>query len=164
MYGKEDLDKCTAEPTAAGYPGACIGRLVALDANGAPLVDFPGAEGEPGQSRGPRLALLGAPWPHGPLASAVGCRVVLVFEDGRGDRPVIVGWVEEHEPATAPAPRHVRIDGEQIVIEGRRRIELRCGKTSLVLTADGNAMIKGTNVLTEARELLRLRGAAVRIN
>jgi hypothetical protein len=90
--------------------------------------------------------------------------VVLLFEDGRLERPIIVGWVEERPGVAQPVPRRVRIDGDQILIEGRHRVELRCGDSSLILTRDGKVLLKGIHLLTEARRLHKIRGASVRIN
>ncbi len=160
--GRKARTSRAAETPASEAPqriaGAQVGRLVALDGNGAPLVDYPGT------LEGPRAALLAARCPWGPLETAVGHHVVLLFEDGDPARPLIVAWVEEAGAQAVGAPRNLRVDGERFVVEAARVIELRCGEASLTLTADGRVLLKGKNLLAHAKQLNRIRGAAVRIN
>lgn len=145
-----------AEPERIG--GAQVGRVVALDGAGAPLVDYPGAPA------GARPAVLAARCPWGLLEAGIGHHVVLLFENGDPARPLIVAWVEEPVSEAVGAPRNLRVDGDRFVIEASRIIELRCGEASLTLTADGKIMLKGRNLLAHAKQLNRIRGAAVRIN
>ncbi len=138
--------------------GAEIGRLVAVGGGGEPWVDYPSAPS------GPRLAVLAAPPPNGVLEGAIGRHVVLLFESGHADRPLIVGWVEETpEERVAPA-RTVRIDGERILLQGTREVVLECGEASVTLTADGKLVLRGVQIVSDAQRLNRIRGAAVRIN
>ncbi len=138
--------------------GAQIGRLVAVETGGAPIVDFPGA------AAGPRVAILAAPCPHGLLEGAVGRHVVLLFEGGNPAHPIVVGWVQETAREPIAPRRVVRVDGRRIVLAAESEIQLRCGAASLTLTADGRIVIKGKNLLAHADEMHKIRGAAVRIN
>lgn len=142
--------------------GAQVGRLVAVAGSGAPIVDAPA------MLDGPRPALLAAACPVAPLEGAVGRRVVLLFEDADPERPIVVAWVADapHGAARgdAGAPSEVRVDGRRIVVAGESEIELRTGKASLTLTADGKILLKGVSVLSHAKGMNRIRGAAVRVN
>lgn len=135
-----------------------IGRLVAVGEAGEPWVDYPSTTG------GPRAAMLAAPPPTGALDAAIGRHVVLLFEGGDPDRPIVVGWVDETRAERVAAPRNVKIDGERIVIEGDREVELRCGAASVTLTVDGRLVLRGVQIVSDAERLNRIRGAAVRIN
>ncbi len=138
--------------------GAQRGRVTAIDDAGSAYVDFPAGAG-------PVAATVAAPWPGGALVTAVGRPVVLVFEGGDPARPIIVGWPDlDTEPTASQSPRHVQVDGRTVVVEAAQRLELRCGKASIVLTEDGKILLKGENLLNEARRLNKIRGAAVRIN
>jgi hypothetical protein len=91
-----------------------------------------------------------------------GCEVALLFEDGRRDRPLIVGRVVEPVRAD-PAPTVIR-DGETVKIAATERIELRVGKASIVLEADGHITIRGSYVVSHASAANRIRGGSVNLN
>lgn len=155
-----DVD--THENVAAHSPqkvtGAEIGRLVGVQEDGLPFVDYPSAPGRP------MTAVLATPAPDALLGALVGRHVVLVFEEGDPARPLIVGFVEEPKAERIGAPRYVKIDGRHLVLEAEHELELRCGSASILLRSDGRIEIKGENLLSHARGLQRIRGAAVRIN
>src|SRR5229473_6957134 len=77
-------ERQAATPEASRWPEIVIGILDGFDSEGRPLVDYPGNEA-------------GAPLPalttalYG--AEAVGRQVALLFAEGDGARPVIVGLV-----------------------------------------------------------------------
>jgi hypothetical protein len=140
--------------------GAQVGRIVAVAPDGAFLVDYPAT------MTGAQPALLAASAPSAASEEVIGRHVVLLFEDGRPERPIIVGWVApgSSERAAAPPHRDIRVDGRRIVLAGDEEIQLRCGKASLTLTADGKVVVAGVNVVSHARATNRIRGAAVRVN
>jgi len=77
-----------------------------------------------------------------------------------GGEVVVLG-----DPATvAPASVDAAVDGERVVLTGRREVVLRCGKASIALSADGRVVIKGANLLATSSGLHRIRGGAVQIN
>ncbi len=134
-----------------------LGTFRGLDADGRAVVaiDDDGTE---------FIAVVAAPCPEGALGAARGRQVVLLFERGDPRRPVIVGWVQELPAADPPERRYVRVDGRVLVLEGQQEVELRCGEASILLHRDGRIELRGRTILSEAREMQRIRGAAVRIN
>lgn len=137
--------------------GAQIGRVVAVR-DGRLVVDYPAA------ARGPRPAVAATASPYATPQSAVGHHVALLFEDGDPDRPIVAAWVEEGAEAAVPRARDLRVDGRRLVIAAEAEIELRCGESSLVLTSDGRVTIRGRNLVSQAKEINKIRGAAVRLN
>lgn len=132
--------------------GVVIGLLLGFEA-GAPMVVFPGNPRDhaiPARS----LAHLGA--------DHVGAEVALLFEDGRRDRPLIIGRILE--PARTPDAAVVIRDGEQVTLTARERIELRVGKASIVLEKDGHVTIRGTHLVSHASASNRIRGGSVNLN
>jgi hypothetical protein len=114
------------------------------------------------------LVELGAPEPPTPAISVIaltltdiGAPLVIALQDGDAARPIILGRVQERQlkPATV-----VRTDGERLVFEATREIELRCGDASIVLTRAGKVLIKGAYVLTRSSGANRIKGAYVDIN
>jgi hypothetical protein len=100
------------------------------------------------------------------LPEHVGRQVLLSWIDG-GAEPVICGIIRQPIDAErdAAAPRlEAVVDAERIVLSGQREVVLRCGKASIVLSADGSVVIKGAQLLTSATGVHRIRGGAVQIN
>jgi hypothetical protein len=62
-----------------------------------------------------------------------------------------------------PGLRIEEVDGRLVVVADRE-VELRCGRATIVLAPDGTIRIKGTNLLSSASALNRIRGASVKIN
>lgn len=97
-------------------------------------------------------------------AEHVGQSLALGFESGDPRKPVILGRIID---ATAPSPSlplEVLADGERTVIEAQHEIELRCGEASIVLTADGHILLRGTHITSHASATQRILGGAVNIN
>nr|WP_297526691.1 DUF6484 domain-containing protein [uncultured Roseateles sp.] len=76
----------------------------------------------------------------------------------------------EPAPDAAPGPaltrrgQTVTVDGERVVLNGAKQVELRCGEASIVLTAAGKILIRGTYVLSRSSGANRIKGAFVDIN
>ena len=93
---------------------------------------------------------------------AVGQQAVLAFENGDQAKPIILGLILTPEKTDRKAT--VAADGDKFVVLAEREIELRCGEASITLTRAGKVLIKGEYVLTRAKGLNRIKGAAVSIN
>ncbi|MGR9209210.1 DUF6484 domain-containing protein (plasmid) [Rhizobium leguminosarum] len=132
--------------------GVVIGLLLGFDA-GVPLVVFPGNP-EENALRARSLAEL--------TSAMVGAEVALLFEGGDPSRPLIIGRIVD--PARrAPTPNVVR-DGERVQITAGERIELRCGKATIIMEKDGHITIRGTYVTSHASAANRVRGGSVNLN
>jgi hypothetical protein len=143
--------------------GARIGRIVALRPPDVIEVDFQGN-------------------PHGPLPAKstiaimerfIHQPVVLVFENSDLRRPVIIGLIQEQSvparnSALAEISREeiveIRVDGEKLIVDAKKEIEIRCGQSSLIMTSDGKVILKGEQITSRARRTNKVKGAAVRIN
>ena len=140
-----------------------LGTLLSVTAEGVPLVDYPHN-------------------PHGPLQAKVACdlapeqvasgsSVLILFENGDGQCPVILGAVSDRIPAssrdlvsTRRWNGEVAVDGRRLVIEAKEEIVLRCGKGSITVRADGRVVIKGTELVSRSSGVNKIRGALVNIN
>ncbi len=132
--------------------GVAVAAFAGFDAEGRFLVTL-------GEGMAPVQALSTV----GLAPGDAGAAIVVAFEQGEVRHPVIVGRVQP--PRTeAPAALDVRVDGERVVLQGRERIELRCGEASIVLTRAGKVLINGNYVLTRSRGANRVKGAYVGIN
>lgn len=97
-------------------------------------------------------------------ADDAGSEVALLFEDGRDDRPLIIGRILEDVRGPAQSGEILRDDDAPMKITSRDRLELRCGKASIVMKADGSVTIRGTQILSRAERANRVQGATVNLN
>lgn len=132
--------------------GVVIGILLGFDA-GVPLVVFPG---------NPRDTALPARSLADLTSLVIGTEVALLFEGGDATRPLIVGRIVEPERRSS-TPTVVR-DGDRVRITGQERIELRCGKATIIMEKDGHITIRGTYVTSHASAANRIRGGSVNLN
>ncbi len=91
--------------------------------------------------------------------------VLIVFEEGVPRQPYIIGtvWQSQQQPPDIQ-PTNVKVDGEQVVIEGRKEVVLKCGKASITLTRAGKILIRGAYVLSRSSGVNRVQGGSVQIN
>lgn len=129
--------------------GVAIGLLIGFR-DGAPLVVFPSNPSDEAIAARSLSTL---------EPGDVGSEVALLFEDGRQDKPLIVGRILE---TVRP---EVQVDDDAPVrLTSGTRLELRCGKASMLMEADGTVTIRGTHILTRAERHNRVQGAVVKLN
>ncbi|HLT39615.1 MAG TPA: DUF6484 domain-containing protein, partial [Enhygromyxa sp.] len=149
-----------------------------------PTVEFDG------NGRGPLPARSIIPLDPSTIAEAIASArgVLLTFEDGRPEAPIITGLLQdfdfgeppqiwedssaaedqeqeqEQEPESNLAEVDAQIDGKRIELEAADEIVLRCGQASIVLRRNGRVVIRGTYVETRSRGVNRIKGGSVEIN
>ena len=134
--------------------GVVIGLLLGFR-DGIPLVVF---------TSNPRDHAVAARSLTALSARDAGSEVALLFEDGDLERPLIVGRIIEPARRDDPdAPVVVR-DGETVRITAQERIELRVGKSAIIMERDGRITIRGQDVVSHAARSNRIRGGSVDIN
>ncbi|TGQ66159.1 hypothetical protein EN829_022895 [Mesorhizobium sp. M00.F.Ca.ET.186.01.1.1] len=132
--------------------GVVIGVFLGFGED-SPLVVFPG---NPQETAIPARSLADL------TSDMIGAEVALLFQDGDPGRPLIVGRIVD--PARkANVPQVVR-DGEQVRITANERLELRCGKATIIMEKDGRITIRGTYVTSHASAANRIRGGSVNLN
>jgi len=146
-----EIARTRAVPKIAGVR---IGRLDDLGEAGEPLVDFPGNASTKPLAALTTLAL---------GKRTVGREVVLMFEEGDPQRPVVMGLVED--PGTKRRqPVELLLDKERFVFTAEHEIVLRCGKASITLTRAGKVLIRGAYILNRSSGVNRIKGGSVQIN
>ncbi|NOK01584.1 MULTISPECIES: DUF6484 domain-containing protein [Myxococcus] len=146
-----------------------VGWVAGASANGVLLVDFEG------NRRGPlpvRTTVELAPDAIR-RASVERQGALLLFEEGNPALPVLVGLVQRNSPAPLTeallesldaGPREAEVDGKQVSLEAREEVTLKCGKASLTLRRNGDVILRGVNIRTEAEQVQRIKGGKVQIN
>ena len=132
--------------------GVVIGQFLGFDDEG-PLVVFPG---NPKETALPARSLAAL------SSDMIGQEVALLFEDGNPQKPLIVGRIVE--PTKKSSGAQVFRDGERVRIHAEERLELRCGKATILMEADGRITIRGTYVVSHASEANRMRGGSISLN
>lgn len=154
MDVKPQKTKREKEPSDAQVDGVVIGLLLGFE-DGKPLVVFPGNPVDTAVAARSLCHLSG---------DDVGGEVALLFEDGVGDRPLIVGRIVDPVKATDAQPMQVVSDGQTLKVTAEKRIELRVGKSAIVMEADGHITIRGKHLVSQASGSNRIRGASVNLN
>jgi hypothetical protein len=132
--------------------GVVIGLLIGFE-EGAPLVVFVGNPREEAVKARSLATLNG---------DAIGAEVALIFEGGDPGRPLVVGRIVA--PARRQVPTQAEREGETMMITAENRIELRCGRASIIMEKDGRISIRGGQLVSQASGVNRIRGAAVHLN
>lgn len=151
-----------------GY--SCIGHIVDVSEEGTILVGFSEKDIEPKIAR---VVLSSQILAKAEVRDLIGCSVMLLFEGGNPLLPVIVGIVDDHLPYRTEKEGKVVsiektpqafIDGTTILLDAKKEIVLRCGKSSIKLTKDGKIVVKGTELVSRSSGANKIKGAAVSIN
>ncbi|HIJ88259.1 MAG TPA: hypothetical protein HPP97_11365 [Desulfuromonadales bacterium] len=102
-----------------------------------------------------------------------GREVLLLFEQGDPQRPIIIALMENRlesliyfgdDEKVKGRPAEAVIDGKRVTIEGEQEVILKCGKGSIEIRSDGRIIVKGTDILSRSSGRQRIRGASVNIN
>lgn len=176
LFPRETLVASPAARLGEILPGEIIiGKIMGLDEQGQPLVDYPQ------NPSGPPLAAMST---LSITAVHIGRNVALLFAKGDPRSPVIMGLI--HSPlhdlivaygATSQKPPareqaaspplnvdDVAIDGKRLVLEGKEEVVIKCGAASITLTRAGKILIRGNYLLNRASGMNRIMGGSVLVN
>ena len=158
-----DAKYLSAEPAArpGRPPEVMIGSLRGFAESGGPLVDFSGNRAANSVEARTTVEL---------LEKQIGSEVVLMFEQGDPQKPIILGVIHppaapaDSSSATQAKPVEVKLDGQQLVLSADQEIVLRCGQASITLTRAGKVLIRGAYLLSRSSGVNRIKGGSVQIN
>jgi len=151
-----------------------LATLVGLDSQGRPLVTYKGMVGED-------VVAMTTVVLH---ASHVGRQLVIMFLNQDISQPVVIGLMksqlddlldtldagEEEMSSEAESSfdsddsQDVVVDGKTINIEGKEKIVLKCGESSITLTKSGKILIRGKYLLNRSSGVNRIMGGSVQVN
>lgn len=67
-------------------------------------------------------------------------------------------------PAEQPQTDAPSLPADELLLEARQRIILRCGKSSLTLYANGKIALRGEYILSDAEGVNRIVGGQIELN
>lgn len=101
-------------------------------------------------------------------AASLGRRALVLRTADETPRLVLVGLLRERLSAevrdSRPGELNAKLDGEEVLLDAKRRIELRCGKARIVLHKSGRIELAGTYLLSRSRGPIKIKGATVEVN
>ncbi|NRT56639.1 DUF6484 domain-containing protein [Sphaerotilus uruguayifluvii] len=157
-----DTAEIDAVQEAASPPlqGVWVGELLAV----APDEDMTALVLMPAVRSGAVLRARSTVDLHG---AHIGHQVVVMFEQGDADRPIVMGVIRGRPGwplPTPPAQVEVDADGDRMVVQAREQLVLRCGKASITLTKAGKVLIQGAYVSSRSSGVNRIKGGSVQLN
>lgn len=93
--------------------------------------------------------------------------LVLHGDEELNELPIVLGNVgtlgnSQPEAAVVPSPSADVL--EELVIEAKKNLTLKCGDGSITIRADGKILIKGKDLVSHAQRMNRIKGGSVSIN
>jgi hypothetical protein len=75
---------------------------------------------------------------------------------------------EQHPVAIEAAPgetvRLAGVEDDELVLSAKRKLTLRCGKSSITLYPNGKIVLRGDYILSDAEETNRINGGRIELN
>ncbi len=103
-----------------------------------------------------------------------GDRVVYLAPEEAGELGCVIGHMEPYKPkkdkigrivdTNAGEPTITSVEDEVIHIKADKGLVIECGKASITITKEGKIKLNGTDMVSRAKRLSRIKGAAVKIN
>lgn len=149
--------------------GTRIGSITGIDKKGLILIDFPGNILGPLPARfvesiKQKLLKHGVP---------INDKILIIFENDDPGLPIIIDAIcdtlDDQAESDAVAfqvqeTEDVTIDGRRVTFDAKEQIELRCGKSSIILTRAGKVLIRGAYLLSRSTGANRIKGGSVQLN
>lgn len=149
------------KPLDAGVAAALqVAQVVRVNADGTALCELEGGRKLPGVAVTPTAGS----WLHviegDQVAVSVGRGGTMCFITGH------IGKVRESLVGGdgAASARPAERGGEHLVLEAAEGITLRAGEGSITIRKDGKILIKGSDLVSHAKRMNRVKGGAVSIN
>jgi len=143
----------------AAMSAVALGRILEVTLDGRVALSIPAIGAEPLWAAGSLCRL---------SPEQVGVTCAVQFVDGDITRPVIIGaLLDQSDGMVKRASVTVTQDNEPeklLELEAKEQLILRCGKASIVMTADGVIDMRGVNLTSHTQQTHRILAASLRAN
>jgi hypothetical protein len=89
--------------------------------------------------------------------------LVLVVRD-REESGIILGRIRPSNVADHASQAISDIIPNELLIEAKKNLTLKCGEGSITIREDGKILIKGKDLVSHAQRMNRIKGGSVSIN
>jgi len=163
-------ESSSSAATIPASSGLLVGRIIALQENGNPLVAFDSVT----KSK-PIEALTVVPL----ASSSVGKDVAISFAQNQGGMPIVMGVIRrmlddvlDDEPHnleqkvlnTETAKPEVIVDGNKLELSAPEEVTIRCGEASITLNKSGKILIKGEHMLNRISGAYKVKSGSIELN
>lgn len=164
MVKELKLFKDRVEQVSVSGMAPMVGRVIDLPADGYLQVKCEGGH----VLRARMVSSLAGKKPE----HLLGQEVVLLFENNDPQKPIAVASLQatgdfaSAMQAAAGFDEEIEasMDGEKVLIQAKEKLELRVGKASIVIDANGKITIRGASLLSRSTGPIRIKGGHVDIN
>lgn len=157
--------------TAAAAPdsgGIALGRLAHIDEQGQIYISCPALN----------LHQVAAGSLQAFTTEQIGIEVAFSFNPSL-PQPLVLGALYQPHGAKAEAETdeaeadeteahedegEIFVDGQRLILHAQQEIELRCGESALILSADGRIELRGTYITSQASATQRILGGSINLN
>jgi hypothetical protein len=124
------------------------------------LIDVPGHETAPLRS----LSTIQVSEAEAQRFAESGQEVLVCYDRARPNLPIVVGVLQDAVARPSAKSEGLQTDEKALVLQHHERVEIQCGKAKLILTKDGRARLRATDVSMHSSGNYRLRAGSVDIN
>ena len=140
--------------------GIIVGVLDSISTGGRPMVKVKGSDQQLKEVTARSVCPV--------CVDDLGSQVVLLFEQGDPERPIILGIIKDQSCPISKKqegnPTEIHKHDERLILEAETEVVLRCGQASITLTKEGHLILRGAYILSRASGANRIRGASVQLN
>ncbi|MCP3873099.1 MAG: hypothetical protein GY699_08095 [Desulfobacteraceae bacterium] len=158
MNKKENLKK--TEHLHQSFPQPIIASIAQSNTPGKVMVQYNSHEPKPAK------LISGIDRYQLSQEQSIGTEVLIVFENGDPDLPIITGVMENFLDEIISEQENLKtiVDGKEINIEAKEKIVLKCGKGSITIDKHGKIIIKGEELISRSSGSNKIKGGSIQLN
>jgi hypothetical protein len=99
-----------------------------------------------------------------PVLLEPGDTVIILAPETEEGRGIIFGRIGPGQAAPSGLDPSAEEELDELVIEAKKSLTLKCGEGSITIREDGKILIKGKDLVSHAQRMNRLKGGSVSIN
>ena len=166
--GKPARKVSVSIPEGQGLQSILVGEIIEISGDGVAILEVPGIA-RPVAAK----TVVQFNNDSGTAESLVGQQVVVIIQEQPAQDVIILGLVNDaimingcadvrSDEISTKSTKTVK--GQRVEIEARDELQLKCGKSTIVLRSDGAVIVKGENISSRAKRHNKLKGAQISIN
>ena len=98
---------------------------------------------------------------HPRISLQPGDPVLLLLPKTSEEKGCVLGRIGRYQ---SPEKEREKKEPENLVIEAKKQLDLKCGQSSIVMRRDGKLVVKAVDVVSRAKRNNKIKGGSVHIN